>query len=167
VVEVYLIVDGATSGVVRTAPYTFKLDTAKLSEGSHEIYVRAWNTLGKASDSKPVTIQVANAPTPDPEPDPEPSPTPEPCSMTVSPSELTLKPGAMGTITVALEGLTGPVEIQALPSSGQISVNPGIKKVPFTGTSVLMPFQVAVKKRGGTITFKSGCGSKTVIVNVS
>jgi hypothetical protein len=30
VVEVYLIVDGATSGLVRTAPYTFKLDTAKL-----------------------------------------------------------------------------------------------------------------------------------------
>jgi hypothetical protein len=35
------------------------------------------------------------------------------------------------------------------------------------GTPVLIPVEVAVKKRGGTITFKSGCGSKTVIVNVS
>jgi hypothetical protein len=85
--------------------------------------------------------------------------------MTVSPSELTLKPGAMGTITVVLQNMIEPAEVRAISSSGQVSVNPGLKKI--TGTSASIQFQVAVKKRGGSITFSSGCGSKTVIVNVS
>jgi hypothetical protein len=162
--EVYLVVDGLTRGPVRTAPYTFQLDTAKLSDGRHDLYVRAWTKTGTAIDSKPtVTIEVANTPTPDP--DPEPTPTPEPCSMTVSPSELTLAPGAMGTITVILQNMIEPAEVRAISSSGQVSVNPGLKKI--TGTSASIQFQVAVKKRGGSITFSSGCGSKTVIVNVS
>jgi hypothetical protein len=85
--------------------------------------------------------------------------------MTVSPSELTLKPGAMGTITVVLQNMIEPAEVRAISSSGQVSVNPGVWKA--TGTSASKQFQVAVKKRGGSITFSSGCGSKTVIVNVS
>jgi hypothetical protein len=157
VVEVYLIVDGATSGLVRTAPYTFKLDTAKLSDGRHDLSARAWTKTGTAIDSKPtVTIEVANTP--------EPVPTPEPCSMTVNLGELNLPQGGTGIITVLLKNMTAPTEVTAVPSSGQVSVNPGMKSI--SGTSASIQFQVAVKKRGGTITFKSGCGIKSVTVNV-
>jgi Bacterial Ig domain len=166
---VYLIVDGVVSGPLRVAPYTFKLDSTKLNDGNHVIYVRAWNTLGKAGDSAKVTLDVWNAvpaPAPTPTPDPLPPPQPQPCAMSVSPGELSLPVNGMSIVTVKLEGLTKADEIQAVVPSGQVSVNPGIMKVPAGITSFLAPFQVRVKRKGGTITFKSGCGSKVVTVKV-
>jgi hypothetical protein len=94
----YLILDGVVSGADLTSPYSFNLDTTKLTDGSHVLYVRAWDAAGNAGDSAVVTFTVANAqpsptptpspspsatptptPTPSPTPTPLPSPTPSPC----------------------------------------------------------------------------------------
>lgn len=167
---VYLVVDGVVSGSTTTAPYSFTLDTAKLSDGPHTISVRAWDKLGNAGDANPaITITVENTvtpppvPTPSPDP-PSPPPTPAPCRMTASVERLTLPEWGLGTVTITLENMTGPTEIRAVADSGQVSVSPGLKTV--SGTSAVVPFQVAVKKKGGTVTFSSGCGSVKVVVGV-
>lgn len=165
--DVYLVVDGKVSGATNTVPYSFKLDTTKLPNGDHSLSVRAWNKLGKPGDSQSMVFTVANVipvPTPVPVPAPVPSPAPQPCSMSVTPTELSLPVDGMGTVTVNLQNMTTPIEVTAVSNSGQVSVSPGIWKA--TGTSASKQFQVAIKKRGGTITFNSGCGSKVVVVKV-
>jgi len=57
--DVYLLVDEATSGHLTAAPYEFKLDTSKLADGSHSIWVRAWNQTGQAGDGK-INVTVKN-----------------------------------------------------------------------------------------------------------
>lgn len=74
--EVYLNVDGQTTGPKTAAPYSFALDTTRLDDGSHSIQVRAWNTGGQAGDSLKINVTVANA-APIPAPPPVP-PTPVP-----------------------------------------------------------------------------------------
>lgn len=167
IANVYFVVDDVVIGGDSTLPYTFNLDTRRLSDGNHVAYVRAWNSLGKAGDSAKVTFVVANVPVPDPTPIPDPAPPPPqpvPCSMTVTPAELTLPVNGMGTVTVMLEHMTAPTEVTAIGSSGQVTVNPGLRKV--SGTSASIEFQIGVKRKGGTVTFKSGCGSKVVVVKV-
>jgi hypothetical protein len=69
--NVYLIVDDSVVvGPDTEAPYSFKLDTTKLSEGSHFMYIRAWDASGNAGDSPRITVTVANT-TPTPTPTPE------------------------------------------------------------------------------------------------
>lgn len=78
----YLVVDGSVVASDGTAPYSFNLDTTKLSNGVHSIFVRAWNGVGNAGDSSVVTVTVANGvvpiPTPTPTPTPVPTATPTP-----------------------------------------------------------------------------------------
>jgi hypothetical protein len=77
--ECYLLIDGTVHGSSATASYSFKVDTAKLPEGTHSVYVRAWNNLGKAVDSETISVSVVRAaPAPEPEPPPAPSPAPAP-----------------------------------------------------------------------------------------
>lgn len=75
---VYLIVDGSVVGSKTSSPYSFTLDTTKLSDGSHNLYVRAWDKSGNAGDSARITFTVRNTVTPIPEPpkpvEPEPAP---------------------------------------------------------------------------------------------
>jgi Big-like domain-containing protein len=59
--DVYLMVEDVTSGHVTAAPYEFKLDTSKLTEGNHSLWVRAWNKTGQAGDSASITVTVKNA----------------------------------------------------------------------------------------------------------
>lgn len=168
IANVYFVVDDTVMGGDAVTPYAFNLDTKRLNDGNHVAYVRAWNKLGKAGDSAKVTFMVANAapvPTPTPVPDPVPQPAPVPCSMSVTPTELVLPVNGMGIVTVNLLNMVTPTEVTAIPSSGQVTVNPGLKQV--TGTSASIQFQVGVKRKGGTVTFKSGCGSKVVVVKVS
>ena len=81
ITEIYLMVDGAMwSG--GNAPQTFTLDTvsAKLSDGTHSMSIRAWKG-GQAVDSKVVNVKVRNVvepPAPVPAPTPVPTPTPLP-----------------------------------------------------------------------------------------
>jgi hypothetical protein len=75
--ECYLLIDGTVHGSSATAPYSFKVDTAKLAEGTHGLYVRAWNSSGKAVDSETISASVVRA-APEPEPPPAPSLTPVP-----------------------------------------------------------------------------------------
>lgn len=71
----YLIVDDVVINSDSVAPYSFSLDTTKLNDGNHSLFVRAWNAAGKAGDSKKISVVVANT-TPAPTPTPTPVPTP-------------------------------------------------------------------------------------------
>lgn len=81
----YLIVDGIVAGFDGTSPYSFNLDTTKLVDGSHMLYVRAWDAAGNAGDSLTISFTVANSAQPSPTPTPIPSPLPSP-SPTPSPT---------------------------------------------------------------------------------
>lgn len=104
------------------------------------------------------------SPTPLPSPSPSPTPLPSPCAMTVS-GPLSLPSWGMGTASVTLQNMTGAVEVKATTSSGQVTVNPWWP-IQVSGRSAVIQFQVGVKKKGGTITFSSLCGSKSLVVNV-
>lgn len=68
--EVYLFVDDinliAIVGIL--GPYSFTLDTTRLTDGSHVMYVRAWDTSGNGGDSPKITFTVKNATIPAPVP---------------------------------------------------------------------------------------------------
>lgn len=79
----YLIVDGVVSGSDHIAPYSYSLNTTTLANGTHSMYIRAWDASGNAGDSAQLSFTVANGvptptPTPSPTPEPTPTPTPEP-----------------------------------------------------------------------------------------
>lgn len=116
---------------------------------------------GTAPTPEPVPTPT---PTPDPTPVPSPTPAPAPCKLSLSVEQITLPSWGSTTIAVTLENMTGPTEVKAIASSGQVTVTPGLKTV--SGTSAVIQFQVGVKKKGGTITFSSPCGSKSLAVNV-
>jgi len=163
----YLIVDGVVVSEDLTTPYGYTLNTARLTNGSHDMFVRAWDAAG-AKDSPRVSFTVANAvpvPTPEPVPvPPPPPPPPPPCTIT-APSSINVSRNGQGTISVKVENATGPTTITALGSDGQVTVTPLSKTV--TGTSAVMQFSVRVRKQSRTITFQSPCGSVTVKVNVT
>lgn len=59
--QAYLLVDDVISGSkMGVLPHEFQLDTTKLSEGSHSLWARAWNTQGQAGDSPKISVIVAN-----------------------------------------------------------------------------------------------------------
>lgn len=81
--EVYLIIDDVVQGPMSGSPRSFQLDTTKLAEGEHSLFVRAWSTAGKMGDSAKIKVKVANAQTtPIPAPTPAPTPTPIPIPTT-------------------------------------------------------------------------------------
>lgn len=154
VADVYLIVDDLTSGHLTTAPYEFKLDTTKLSEGNHSLWVRAWNKTGQAGDSARVQVTVKNVTVP---------PLPTPCSIS-APQSVAIPRNGSGVISVTLQNLNSPTVVNVLGSDGQVAVSPlSWNAGP---TSTVKQFQVRVKKQSRTITFSSGCGVTVVKVNV-
>lgn len=168
--EVYLLVDERVHAGSLNAPYEFKLDTTKLADGSHSLWVRAWNKLGKAGDAK-VGITVANAvtvpPTPIPEPAPEPippTPAPVPCSIS-APASVSVPRNSSSTIAVTLQNVSKPTEVKVIGSDGQVTVSPlSWNAGP---TSTVKQFSVRVKKQSRVISFQSGCGTAIVKVNVT
>jgi hypothetical protein len=173
------LVDGLVKAGTDRAPYDLILDTtSKVEDGQHSIHVRAWNKLGKAGDSKPITVTVKNAiaepaPLPIPEPPaPVPTPTPIPptpepakrCSIT-APASVSIPRNGTGVIPVTLHDLTGPTEVRVIVPDGQVT----LLELSWmaSATSSTKQFQVRVKKQSRTITFQSGCGSVQVRVNVT
>lgn len=159
--EAYLMVDDVISSMKTTAPYEFQLDTTKLSEGDHSLWVRAWSANGVAGDSEKVGVVVANAVVVPPEP-----PQPKPCSIT-APTSITIPRNSSGVIAVQLNDLTGPVTVSVTGSDGQVTVTPlSWNAGPI---STVKQFQVKVKnkKQVREIKFQSGCGNASVKVNVT
>jgi len=71
-------VDGAVKSSDSASPYSYNLDTTKLSDGTHTLYAAAYSHHTRVASSS-VTVTVENStPTPAPEPEPAPSPAPEP-----------------------------------------------------------------------------------------
>jgi len=152
--DVYLMVDDVTSGHVTAAPYEFKVDTIKLTEGSHSFWVRAWNTTGQAGDSARVQVTVKNVAVP---------PLPTPCSIS-APVSVSVPRNGTGVISVTLQNLNSPTVVNVLGSDGQVTVSPlSWNAGP---TSTVKQFSVRAKKQSRTITFSSGCGVAVVKVNV-
>jgi len=78
--KVEFAVDGVAKSTDTSAPFTFGLDTTKLSNGSHALSATAYGAKGAKAGTK-VTVTVANStPAPQPEPSPEPEPAPQPSS---------------------------------------------------------------------------------------
>ncbi|MGN6255419.1 MAG: Ig-like domain-containing protein [Solirubrobacterales bacterium] len=75
--RVEFAIDGSTKASDSSAPYTYALDTTKLSDGSHTLSATAVGSRGVKATTK-VTVNVSNKPAPEPEPTPEPQPEPEP-----------------------------------------------------------------------------------------
>lgn len=103
-------------------------------------------------------------PTPTPLPSPTPTPTVAPCSLSASPTSVTISQNGSGNISVHLNNFSGSGTISASSSnSGQIQVSPGSAMVSGSSSA---SFTVSVKKQNGSITFSSTCGSQTVPVTV-
>lgn len=152
--DVYLLVDDVTSGHVTAAPYEFKIDTTKLADGVHALWVRAWNLTGQAGDAK-INVTVKNVVDPPPPPQ---------CSIS-APASVTIPRNSSGVVSVTLQNLSGPTVVNVLGSDGQVTVSPlSWNAGP---TSTVKQFQVRVKKQSRTITFSSGCGVAVVKVNVT
>jgi len=150
--DVYLLVDEVTSGHLTSAPYEFKYDTKKLSDGVHSIWVRAWNLTGQAGDGK-INVTVKNVV----------DPPPPQCSIS-APASVSIPRNGTGVISVTLQNVSGPTEVRAIVPDGQITVSPlSWNAGP---TSTMKQFQVRTKKQSRTITFQSSCGSVSVKVNV-
>jgi hypothetical protein len=62
VTEVELLVDGAISATLFTAPYAFSLNTAGLADGSHQLQAEAFDAAGNTGLSAVVSITVDNSP---------------------------------------------------------------------------------------------------------
>ena len=157
ITEVYLLVDGLVAAMVQggSSPYKFELDTTKLTEGNHSLWVRAWNKSGKAGDAK-IEVAVANVV-------PELL-KPVLCSIS-APASVNIPRNGTGVISVTLQNVSGPTEVKVIGSDGQVTVSPLSWNIG--PTSTVKQFQVRVKKQSRTITFSSGCGVAIVKVNVT
>jgi outer membrane biosynthesis protein TonB len=103
-------------------------------------------------------------PTPTPLPSPTATPTVAPCSLSATPTSITISQNDSGTISVRLNNFSGSGTISASSSnSGQIQVSPGSASV--SGSNPVS-FTVSVKKHDGSVTFSSSCGSQEVPINV-
>ena len=102
--------------------------------------------------------------TPTPTPAPPATPTPVPCSISASPTSITITQDGSSTVSAHLNNFSGSGTITATSSNtGQIQVSPG--SVTVTGTNSAT-FTITVKKNSGSVTFSSSCGSQTVDVTV-
>ncbi len=150
----YLIVDGLV--VATGTPLTFKLDTTKLTDGGHSLFVRAWDTGGTAHDSAVMTVTVANA-------IPATTPAPAPCSMTLQAA--VIPQWGSGKLVVSLSGLANEGHtVTAFADSGQVTVSPSSQT--FTGTAAVLEFKLQAKKKSATVTVNGPCGTKSVQVVV-
>lgn len=179
--SVYLIVDGESMGT-SGAPYSFSIDTKKLSNGPHSMFVRVWNKAGRAGDSATLSVTVNNVevvpepvptpvpePTPTPVPEPLPTPAPEPpppspCSIS-APESISVPRNGSGTIAVTLQNLSGPVDVKVITPDDQVTVSPMLWHAG--PTSTVKQFRVRVRKRTRKIQIQSPCGTREVLVIVT
>jgi hypothetical protein len=62
VAKVEFLVDSVVTSVSTTSPYSYAMDTTKLSNASHKVASRAYDRAGNVGMSAPVSITVNNAP---------------------------------------------------------------------------------------------------------
>jgi prepilin-type N-terminal cleavage/methylation domain-containing protein len=128
-----------------------------------------------ATDPTPKHTPPGQSPTPTPEPTPSatptatatPTPTPQatPCTLLATPPSLTVVQNGSGNISVIVAGLSGTTTISATSNnSAQIQVSPESRTVTNLGAAV---FTITVKRQSGSVSFSTGCGSKTVSVTVN
>lgn len=161
-VEAYLLVDGQVAGPAITAPpFDFKLDTGRLVDGAHSLFVRVWNQFGKATDSAVMGITVANvAPVPEPVPVPTPTPTPEPPPPTPTP-EPTPVPEPVPVPTPAPEPIPPPLPPPPpTPCSMTLSISPAT--IPAWGTGKLV-VTLSGLTEAVTVKVTSSSGQVTVL----
>lgn len=103
-------------------------------------------------------------PSPSPVPTPTPVPTPAPACAITAPADVAVSRNRSTVVNITISGMTVPLVVEALGSSGQVRVMPLSK--PVTGTSAIIPFSIFVKQQSRVITFQSPCGSVAVRVNV-
>lgn len=121
-----------------------------------------WEFVGAEPSPSP-TPTPTPTPSPSPSPSPTPSPTPVGCTIT-APTSIVVPRRGTQTVAVGLTGLTGTVTVNAVPMSGQITVQPSSKVV--NGTSASLQFSVIAKQNSSSVRFDSPCGSKTTVVTV-
>lgn len=103
-------------------------------------------------------------PTPTPLPSPTATPTVAPCSLSATPTSITISQNGSGTISVRLNNFSGSGTISASSSNnGQIQVSPGSATVSGSNPA---SFTISVKKQNGSVTFSSSCGSQNVPITV-
>lgn len=180
----YVIVDNVKvlSSNNTVNPYNWTLDTRQLNNGDHFMYVRAWDASNNNGDSSVLNFTVANgapsptptptpspsptptpSPTPSPSPPPSPSPTPEACQM-IAPASVIIPRKSSRTVSVSVQNYVAPVTVTAVPSTGQVTVQPTSRTI--AGVSTIMDFLFTVKQNSTSVVFNSRCGSKTVQVIV-
>jgi type II secretory pathway pseudopilin PulG len=106
------------------------------------------------------------SPTPTPDPNATPTPTPAPCTITTDPTSLILALEGTKTIKVSHDG-TSSISVTASSSkASDLQVTPSGTQTISAGAAVT--FTLKSKKSIGvySVTFSSGCGSKTVPVTV-
>lgn len=60
ITKIEYLIDGEIIIITSTPPFDFKLDTTKLSNGTHTVIVKAYNQTGSIINSQEVTISVEN-----------------------------------------------------------------------------------------------------------
>lgn len=107
-------------------------------------------------------------PTPSPTPAPSPTPSPTPSVCTINADQLTVIMNSQGTATIQIShNSTTSISITASSSKpSDLQVTPG--GAQSIGAGATTTFTIKSKKSFGTytVTFSSGCGSKTVPVIV-
>ena len=158
--DVYLLAGEAIMGLKSAPSYEFSLDTTKLPDGEHSLWVRAWHETGKAYDSDQVTVTVKNSIV---QPPPPPPPT-IPCSISAPVSVSILRNGT-GMVDIELLNLTAATEVRVIVPDGQVTVSPTSWSA--NPNDRKKQFNVRVKKQSREIKFSSGCGVAVVRVNVT
>lgn len=176
--SIYLLIDGEVVASSSAPPYSFSVDTKKLSNGPHSLFVRAWNKAGRPGDSDTLSVIVVNVevipeppqpvpipvPVPLPTPAPAPAPQPPPCSIS-APESITVPRNGTGTIAVTLQNLSGPVDVKMIAPDGQVTVSPMLWHAG--PTSTVKQFRVRVRKRTRKIQIQSPCGTREVLIIVT
>jgi hypothetical protein len=103
-------------------------------------------------------------PTPIPSPTPLPSPSLSPTCLMTAPASVTIPRKGSQTVGLVFSGITTEFEVRAVPSSGQVTVQPVTRRVIPPSSS--LQFLLTVKQSLSSVRFDSPCGSKTIQVIV-
>jgi peptidoglycan hydrolase-like protein with peptidoglycan-binding domain len=121
VTSVSLYADGSLVATDNTAPYTFSLNTASLTNGSHTLFAKAYDAAGNIGTSANVTVTVSNTVS---------TPAPQPSSGGGS--------GGGGSITPTTFSITSANVTDITTSTAMITITtslPGITLVEYGKTS--------------------------------
>jgi prepilin-type N-terminal cleavage/methylation domain-containing protein len=121
-------------------------------------------TFGDISTPTPTPTPTAT-PTPTPTATPTPTPTPEVCSLTADSALLIIHQDGTGTIKISHNSSSSQTISASSSKPSDLQVTPNNQSVSAGGSAT---FTVKSKRSVGiySVTFSSGCGSKTIPVTV-